>query len=303
MLTSSSSGSLIRRVGHEEAFSIFETVGLEAMDYPVDSYIKDVEALEGTNVFGLSEEQVFEKFTDIREIADRHHVKIGQTHAAFGRYEPSITDGFLHTTLMDIVATAALGAPATVIHPIVLPGRKYKEKRQENFELNMRFLGKLVPYLEKYHVKAAVENVMVADEQGVVHESECSDPNDLVRYMEELGDEDFCVCPDLGHFSLTEKDTGYTVGDCLRVIGKHVGVVHIQETDRIHDSHVVPYSFYGSMDWDDIIQAFRDIDFKGVLNFEVMPYIKPFPTELLCSVAMRHISDVAHYMAKRIEAL
>jgi len=302
MLSSSSSGTLIRRVGYDEAFRLFHEAGLEAMDFPVDDGCYTMEALRSANVYGMSEEQITEKYTAIRQLAEKHHVEIGQTHSVFGRYEVANTEEFLEVTKGDIVATAALGCSVTVVHPIKIPGRIRRELREEGRQYNLDFYGKLVPTCLKYNVRVAIENVIALDDDGIsITSSECSDPTELRELIETLGDRCFCACVDTGHFSLTAKDTGYSVADCIRVLGDKVGVIHVQETDLKSDTHTVPYTFKDTLDWDDIFSALREIGFKGNMNLEVMPHLAKYPDCPEMNLeAMRHISAIAHYAAYRV---
>ena len=299
MLTSSSSISLINRYGYDETFRIFHDCGLDAMDYPVDGGTPTVEALQRANVYGLTEDEVVAKFSAIKESADRHGIIIGQTHAIFGQYEPAVTKEFFDITVKDILATHVLGARHTVVHPIKMPGRILDARKDENFELNLRFYRGLVPYLEKWNVKCAIENLFLEDGEGNLRASECADPQETLDYISELGSDLFCACADTGHFSLVEKDTGITVGDAIRRLGKTVEVVHMQETDRVRDLHVVPFTLRNTMDWDDIIAALREIGYKGNMNFEVMPFVKQFPDELK-EAALAHVSKVARYFAEKV---
>ncbi|MCQ2412610.1 MAG: sugar phosphate isomerase/epimerase [Sphaerochaetaceae bacterium] len=302
MLTSSSSGALIRRVGYEKAFQLFKEVGLEAMDFPVDNGVYSLEALNSANVLGLSEKEIVEKFTAIRHIAERYGIRIAQTHSVFGSYEFSITQKFHDICEGDLIATAALGCDVTVFHPIRLPGRIRKEKAKEGFEANLIFFRSLEPLCRRLGVRIAIENIMGIDSDKSLCASQCSDPNELVQLVQELGTDCFCTCCDTGHFALTEKDTGYTVGDCIRILGDTLKVIHVQEVDRINDIHTVPYTYSNVMDWDDIYRALQEIGYKGTMNLEVMPHLSKYPDcPEMNYEAMRHISAIAHYAASKVD--
>ncbi len=299
MLTSSSSGRLLRSVGLEEGFRIFAQSGLDAMDYPVDDGFTSFEQLAKANVYGLDEDQIKAKYGAIKEIADKNHILIGQTHAAFGNYAASNNEVFTKLIINAIIATNVLGSKVTVVHPVKLPGRICNERRDEAFEYNLAFYRQFIPYCEKYGVKIAIENMWERDENQVIRASECSDAHDIVRYIKELGSDNFCACADLGHFALTEKDTGISVGDNLRILGDCMEVIHLHEVDLVTDTHVIPYTFQGVMDWEDIIQAFKDVKYDRIMNLEVMPYLKYFPLDLYPE-GMRRISVMSHYLAKRV---
>lgn len=300
MLTSSNANKLLKAVGVEQAFRMFAEAGLDAMDYPVDNGFATPDLLTRANVYGLDESQIKAKYGKIKEIADRNNIIIRQTHAAFGRFAVSSAPVFPQLIQNAIIATSVLGAKYTVVHPVKIPGRLFKEKRDEGFSYNLAFYSQFIPYCEKYGVKIAIENLWERDGNGVIHECECSDAHDVVRYINELGSDNFCACADLGHFALTEKDTKISVADSIRILGKHLQVIHLHEVNMITDTHFIPYSFENIMDWESIIQAFKDVKFTGIMNLEVIRYLSNFPLDLY-GEAMRRISVMAHYLANRIE--
>lgn len=302
MLTSSSSGALIRRVGYEEAFRLFHEAGLDAMDFPVDDGCYTMEALRSAHVYGLSEKEIEQKYTAIRLLSEKHHVKIGQTHSAFGCFEVSDTDEFTEVIKGDIVATAALGCSVTVVHPVKIPGRIRSRLRKEGRQYNLDFFRKLIPTCLKYNVRVAIENVIALDDDGVtITSSECSDPTELAELLDTLGNSCFCACVDTGHFSLTAGATGYSVADSIRILGNRIGVIHVQETDLKSDTHTVPYTFKDTLDWDDIFRALREVGYSGIMNLEVMPHLSRYPDcPEMNFEAMRHIGAIARYCASMV---
>lgn len=286
-------GDLEARFGLEKAFKMMKEAGFDAVDFGLMGYWRGTdEEIKNFRGYGKTLEEKREYYLGIKEIADRNGIEIGQTHAIFGN------PGFLKNrelyeefTRENIWATHLLGCKYTVIHPIATPGRIYDEKYDECHKLNLEFYRSLIPELEKYDVKIAIEPMWVYDAEKNIRPTVCSRPEEILQFIEELGSEHFCSCPDLGHFALTAKDTGDTVGGALRKLGGAVEVIHAHEITDNLDTHTKPFT-YGSMDWKDIGAAIREIGYEGNFNFEVGgSYLKHYPDNLVPE-ALRHLAEI-----------
>ena len=49
-----------------------------------------------------------------------------------------------------------------------------------------------------------------------------------------------------------------------RELGDYIGCLHVHDNDGIHDLHQAPYS--GVIDWKEVMQALKDINYQGVFN-------------------------------------
>jgi sugar phosphate isomerase/epimerase len=76
-------------------------------------------------------------------------------------------------------------------------------------------------------------------------------------------------------------------------------MLHVQDTDYKHDSHILPYM--GKQNWDKITDAIAQIDFKGYMNLEVLHFYEMFPRELLPQ-ALLLAAGVARRLANEVEA-
>ncbi len=151
---------------------------------------------------------------------------------------------------------------------------------------------------EQYGVKLAIEPLWRRGEDGIIHSTVCSRPEELRAMIDELGSSRFCACPDLGHVALTGKDTGDTPGGFVRKLGGTVEILHLHEVDGIDDSHAAPFTFSeAAMDWADIRAALHEIDYAGTYNFEVGgAYFDRYPDALLPE-ALRHLYEIGAYLA------
>lgn len=194
------------------------------------------------------------------------------------------------------MATALLHCHYTVIHPVPFLDRLFDAEKEASHAYTLEYYRELLPYLKQYNVKVGIEPMWLWHD-GRICPTICSRPEEILEFIDELGNDYFCSCPDLGHFALTGPDTGDTPAGALRKLGKTVEIIHAHEVEPNEDRHTKPYS-YGTMDWNDIIAALREIDYKGNLNFEVGGnYFGKYPDHLVPE-ALRHLAEIGKGMLK-----
>ena len=305
MLISVSTWSLEARFGAKKMFEMMRDAGILAADYNIDDWIGNRAQMDARPNSQRTEEEVIAYYSEIRRYADEASITIGQTHAAFGPigiYTGELRAEMIKTTINAIIATSVLGAPYIVIHPLNISGRLYDEQLDACRELNRSFFAELIPYLKKYNVKVGMENMWGMDSQQIIRPCVCSRPEEILDYINMIDPDCFCACPDLGHFVLTGGDTNDTPAGAIRKLGSQVKLIHAHEVDGSRDNHSAPYDFAKPMDWNEIADALRDIQYDGTLNFEIGGYFyNRFPDELVAD-ALRYVAAIGKQMIARIEA-
>ncbi|MBQ9774188.1 MAG: sugar phosphate isomerase/epimerase [Clostridia bacterium] len=299
MKISVSTGVLKRRFGIRKMFQLMKEAGIDCADYGLSPWCRDAQAVRETECYRMSMEETVAHFTEVRRIADEEGITIYQTHAIFGEFEACDCPEYLEATIKNIVATSILGARYTVIHPVRTPNRIFDNEKEFCFDYNVKLFRAVLPYLKQYGVKIGVEPMWLHDENRVIRPSVCARPEEILEFIETMGDEYFCACFDYGHVGITGKDTGDTVGGAIRKLGKAMEIVHIHEVDNtgLNDNHNAPYSYPDSMDWDDIRNAMREVGYSGTINFEVGPaYYDKYPDRLIPE-ALRHLAAIGRDLA------
>lgn len=287
-------GYLEERFGYERAFEMIKNAGFDALDYNIDDWWDGSdEKLLKLNCYGKSEDEICEYYGKRYEFARSVGLEIGQTHSVFGpKAYLERNDIYMDITRKNILATSVLHSKYTVIHPIITPGRMADDKYDECHAENLKFFTSLIPDLAKHGVKLAIEPMWARDAERNIRATVCSRPEEILQFLDELGTEHFCACPDLGHIALTKADTGDTVGGALRKLGGATKIIHAHEVTKNNDSHTKPYTFAGSMDWADIGAALREVGYEGTFNFEIGGnYYAPY-TDGLMPEALRHLAAI-----------
>lgn len=238
---------------------------------------------------------------EIKAAADEVGIVCNQAHAPFPSLKTDESDNKAYNeTIFDRIvrameASSALGASLIVVHPIHhLP---YRENTETLFHMNMDFYRSLAPYAKRLGIKVALENMWQKDPvSGRIVDSTCSTAAEFIRYFDTLADPDaFTCCLDLGHCSLC----GYEAADMIRALGAdRLGALHVHDNDSLTDVHTLP--FLGSIKWQDVCKALREIGYRGDFTYEAHAILQAMPTELVPET-YRFTADVARHLVGIIE--
>jgi len=273
---------LSKRFGDETAIHILCDSGFDGLDFSMFT-MKDDDCVLNTADYK-------NHIRKLVEIADFYGVTFEQAHAPF----PSAKDdndeynGWIFEKLKRALEISGmLDAKICVVHPV-----QFKENQ---FEKNMELYHKLEPYAADYGVKIALENMWGRNsELGRIVPNVCSVAEDFNRYVDSLDPAHFTACLALGHCGLV----GDNAGNMIRQMGSRLGCLHIHDNDNYNDSHTLPYT--SKMDWDDILHALGEIDYKGNFTYEADYFLGGFPDDLM-PACERFMHDVGRSMMRKIE--
>lgn len=199
--------------------------------------------------------------------ADEAGIKIHQVHGPF-RWPACDTTVEERAERMEkmkhsLRLTALMGVKYWVVHPIMPFG--FDERisnpghEQETWDINKEFMSELLKVAKQYGIKICLENMPAPDFSiGSVKE--------ILRFVEEMDDDNFRICLDTGHASLYPDQS---VGDAVRLLGDKICVVHVHDNNGHNDNHWLPYQ--GVINWEDFGLALKEINYQGVFNYETCP--------------------------------
>ena len=279
MRISTTTEALSERYGDEKAIDAIAHAGFDAIDYSM--FVHD----EENGVFSSNQ---FERYAkEIKKTVDSAGIKVGQVHAQMPK--PSYPDYLARTKMWDelakrsIITAAILESPYVVIHPLIMLERKYDFLYQENFKINIEYYNKMIPYLQEYNVKIALENMWnYDDEKNMICPTVCSSAEELLTMCDALG-ERFVVCLDVGHTVLT----GYSPESMVKTIGDKLRVLHVHDNDGYNDLHTIPSDSFAShtnnvpddrrINWDKFMESLKEIHYEGTFSLEADNYIRQYP--------------------------
>lgn len=279
MLLSTHSSVFERNFGVKGAIDILAEAGFDAIDF--SAYYPEY--------MGDTHDKDFYK--DIKNHAESKGVFFNQAH---GPTSSSFKDEErTKERYKEIIATirnaSYLGAETIIIHPCQHMDYFEKGNREKLFEYNMKFYSSLIPYSEEYGIKIALENMW--QYPGMISYSTCSSPDEFISYIDELNNDCFVACLDIGHAMLCNERPD----EFIRRLGsKRLKNLHVHDIEPNYDAHTLP--FFGIIDWEKVMEALAQIGYSGDLTYEANGFItrpersfgvKPKPT-----VLYKHYADL-----------
>ncbi len=165
--------------------------------------------------------------------------------------------------------SALLGVDTIVIHPI-------KGIVDDNLCYFERVL-KDVPN----DCKLAIENMDAKDE--------LYDPKALVRLVKQLQSDQVGLCLDTGHAALNYE----SLVPVIEEMGQYLIATHIADNHGLKDEHLLP--FFGTIKWEEVMKAFKAVNYDRFLTYEVMFFTSHLPDELKMKTAKLSL-EVGDYL-------
>ena len=282
----------------KEQFKYLKDCGFDACNLSLGHF-------ERKGMFGdidnVTDEQIKEHFTMLREEAEKVGFSIGQTHSAFSGHPRDYDfnlDEIVKRQIASIKATHYLGCKLCVVHPVIKPNRRYDHLIKEAFDESVEFYRQLIPTLEEYDVYCCIENMWMCDPvYGHICATILSRAQEMVDMCNVLGDR-FRICLDVGHGLLTQDDPV----EMVRICGDKLACLHAHDNDGILDLHAFPFTPHGKpygtswkplrMDWTAFMKALDEVNYRGDLCFEVGA---PGP-EPLWTPGYKYLAEIEKYL-------
>ena len=223
--------------------------------------------------------------------AEQLHITFRQAHAFHYRTRESTGElnnrpWFEERMRRSIIAAERLGVQWLVQHPSDFnadPIYDFDKIKKYNLEYWTPF----VELANQHHVGVAFENLY----QSGHHQRYCSDVNELIDFIDCYHGADVGACWDTGHAAVA----GQRQGESIRKLGNRLKAMHIHDNHQQPkgDEHLMPYC--GTLDWNEILCAGADVDYKGNFSFEVKEPTWSMPPEM-CGYMLRFLRRLGENM-------
>ena len=192
---------------------------------------------------------------EIAKVCEEIGITPVQAHAPMGAPIADDNAQFIKDTIRCIDACGAWKIPNIVVHSGYTPGLTVKE----TFAKNKEFFMPLLEAAEKYGINILVENFNRMCVPGLYW---IDNAPDLLEMIEYVNHPLFHAVWDVGHANMQEMPQD----EALRLLGKHVYALHVQDNLGNSDAHMAP--FFGSTSLDAVMHGLLDIGYDGYFTFE-----------------------------------
>ena len=152
-----------------------------------------------------------------------------------------------------------IGIPSITLHAGI---NIVPMSRDEYMTKNAEIFRQLIPYAEKYGTKLLLENL--AWKVDGIH---LATADDMLELLDRLDNHPlFEICWDAGHAHLCGLDQY----ENIKKLGSKLGGLHLHDnlgSEVGRDMHTFPH--WGNLNYDALITALLEINYKGTFNFEV----------------------------------
>lgn len=277
------------KFGDDQAIKLIANAGFDAVDF-------DMSALKNDDSILLQDN--FKSYIEmLLDTAKKHNVFFNQGHAVGSIQHMDKTESIkilVERNVRALEIAGLIGIKTLVIHPV--QSGDYIGNEQYVFEENLKYFNALLPYAHEYGVKLACENMWCGNKKkGIRTGSVCSNPYEHAYYVDAVADDMFVACLDLGHSSIAGREAQ----DCIKVLGKRLGALHVHDNDYLDDMHTLPG--LSEMNWEEITKALADVDYEGDFTLETDHFFDSLFTMEETKCGLRLAALIGRKMINKIE--
>ncbi len=256
------------RYGDREALRIAKEIGCDAVDFTVEEQEPGKEGC----IYAKGEDFVRQYYSELGEYAKELGLIISQTHGRCASYnkDEEWNKVTLEKTRLDLIATAALGAPVLVVHNVATGRMGVETPAEEMQARSLKMWSDMLPFAKKYGVKIATETFGDSPDHGCCDffgQNEEFKKNYFAVKSGEYG-EWFTACADTGHSNKAMRFGEPAPAEVIRQMKGEFTILHLNDNDTFTDQHKMPLS--GTIDWKDVLDALEETGYSGVYNMELV---------------------------------
>ncbi len=251
-------------IGEEKAIEYIAKAGFDAWDFSMFAMCKydwgSKALLENNHPLASNNYLAFAR--RLKKIGNDYGIVCNQSHAPFPSSCPEIRSYFKRA----IECTAEAGGNICIIHP------DNDKSAAENAEMYIE----LLPFAKECGVKIATENMWNWDtEKDQSSFAACATAESFIEHLDAVKDDYLVACLDIGHAEM--RGSGSGTATMIYALKDRLQALHIHDNDQFHDSHQIPFSM--SVDFNSVVKALKDINYKGYLTLEASNYLKSFSSD------------------------
>ena len=194
----------------------------------------------------------------LKSVAQQNGFTIPQGHLSFSG--GLVDDSALERLMPELDLFAAAGIQKAILHA----NGGWELNDDERYARWIYYIRKLSAYVEGTGVTLCIENMFSVPQ--------CRSVEQIKGIIRDAGGRNLAICLDTGHLHLSngQKVLQQTQREFILSAGTLLQALHITENNGIGDTHQMPFSARYGIDWREVMQALRDVDYKGLFNLEIL---------------------------------
>lgn len=252
----------------------FNNIDINFSDWACDWLpVPPPSAQEGTEFTGENWQEWAET---IRSFGQDNNVFYNQAHpSAYEYHSPKAHHDYFDRMIeRSIEVSRILNIPWLVFHAFSVDGSFDATHLKKLKEINLAWFDRWVELTGRYGIGMAIENMPnhYTVKGWSPKRRYSGDVDDLLDLVDAIDAPHVGICWDIGHAHSQHQDQV----KCLHTIGKRLKALHVQDNCAgAWDQHTAP--FFGTVDWDSVMGALRDIGYEGYFTFEAHDLVRTVP--------------------------
>ncbi len=254
-----------KKFGDKGALEVAAEIGADAVDFDLSSRSRAKIDEEKT------EEELTAYYTGLYEYAKQLGIEIGQTHGRTRSFsnDPIEDAAIMERIRKECLITKALRAKYCVIHNVsnVVMGANADPSLMH--DIGFSVYNQILGYAKQYGIRVLTETF------GAYNWNSCDffgDAYEFKKLYDRICSEGdnanhFGICIDTGHSNMATRFSNPSVPDVIRMMGKDIYCLHLNDNDRFSDQHHMPMA--GTLDWNKVLDALDEVGYSGTYNLEV----------------------------------
>ena len=201
-----------------------------------------------------------------KEFMAAHGIIATQGHLAFPSLIVCESETFIDYIVRQAELYEAIGIKCSVLHCDYMRGVEVTD--EEKFEKNVAALKEVARRTAHIDMYICLENLGGGAPVGI---------DSILELIRRVGSPKFAICLDTGHLNRTKTSSQK---EFLVKGGSLIKALHVHDNDGGEDQHILPFS-RGNIDWQDFMDGLREINYKGLFNYEIPGDSKNCPREVL----------------------
>ena len=261
------------RYTEKEAIKLAKDAGADGVDFSfLDRGLYNCAVPD--SIYAKSDEEIYEHFKELGDYARSLGLVVGQTHGKSSGFKniKDEDDIMVENIRRDIIATKAMGAPICVVHTTTNIYMGADPDPQLMRELNFQQFTRTLPFAKEQGIILATETFGDAVRHACCDFFGQADEfikgyNRVAAYNSYEFADNYAICVDTGHSNKAARYGQPKPGDVIRMCGKNVKALHLNDNDSFMDQHKYPGA--GTIDWNDVFNALEEINYQGNYNLEL----------------------------------